>query len=45
MSGKKVVVFTATGDQGTSVTDNLLKAGYKVVGLTRDTNSKSAKGE
>lgn len=44
-AAKKIVVFTATGSQGSSVARYLSEAGYKVVALTRDTESKSAKGE
>jgi hypothetical protein len=41
---KKFVVFTATGDQGSSVCRSLLKEGYHVVGLTRNPESEGAKG-
>lgn len=44
-AAKKIVVFTATGSQGSSVARYLSEAGYKIVALTRDTESKSAKGE
>ncbi|WWC60886.1 uncharacterized protein I303_103462 [Kwoniella dejecticola CBS 10117] len=39
---KTIVVFSATGAQGGSVVDSLLDAGYKVVGITRNTESSSA---
>lgn len=42
---KKIVIFTATGSQGNSVARYLSDAGYKIVALTRDTESKGAKGE
>lgn len=34
-AAKKIVVFTATGSQGSSVARYLSEAGYKVVALTR----------
>ncbi|KIR28789.1 hypothetical protein I307_03044 [Cryptococcus deuterogattii 99/473] len=40
---KKIVIFTATGSQGNSVARYLSDAGYKIVALTRDTESKGAK--
>jgi uncharacterized protein YbjT (DUF2867 family) len=43
-TGKKFVVFTVTGDQGSSVAKYLVKEGYKVVGLTRNPDSDKAKG-
>lgn len=42
---KTAAVFTATGEQGSSVVDSLLKAGYKVTGFSRDTTSSKSKGE
>jgi nucleoside-diphosphate-sugar epimerase len=44
-AAKKIVVFTATGEQGTSVCKHLVQEGYHVVGLTRNPESNSAKGE
>ena len=42
---KKIVVFTATGDQGGSVCRSLIEAGgYEVVGITRSPESEKAKG-
>jgi GDP-D-mannose dehydratase len=43
-SSKKVVVFTATGAQGSSVCKFLVREGYHVVGITRNTQSEGAKG-
>ncbi|RSH93905.1 hypothetical protein EHS25_006557 [Saitozyma podzolica] len=43
MSSKTAVVFTATGEQGSSVVGSLLKAGWKVIALTRSFESESAK--
>ncbi|WVQ78563.1 hypothetical protein IAT38_000649 [Cryptococcus sp. DSM 104549] len=43
-SSKTIVVFTATGAQGSSVASALSEAGYKIRGLTRDVNGKSAAG-
>jgi uncharacterized protein YbjT (DUF2867 family) len=43
MSSKKVVVFTATGDQGRSVALTLKAAGWDVTGVTRKPSSASAK--
>jgi uncharacterized protein YbjT (DUF2867 family) len=45
MSGKTVVVFTATGEQGGSVARSLLEDGWKVIALTRNFESAAAKGE
>jgi uncharacterized protein YbjT (DUF2867 family) len=45
MSSKTAVVFTATGEQGSSVVGSLLKAGWRVIALTRSFESESAKGE
>ena len=42
---KTAAVFTATGDQGSSVVDSLLKAGYKVTGFSRDATSAKSKGK
>jgi uncharacterized protein YbjT (DUF2867 family) len=42
---KTAAVFTATGEQGSSVVDSLLKAGYKVTGFSRNTTSAKSKGE
>jgi uncharacterized protein YbjT (DUF2867 family) len=42
---KKFVVFTATGDQGSSVCRYLVKDGYHVIGLTRNPESAKAKGK
>ncbi|KAK8853505.1 hypothetical protein IAR55_004212 [Kwoniella newhampshirensis] len=39
----KVVVFTATGDQGSSVCKYLLEAGHGVFGITRNASSDKAK--
>ncbi|WWC89780.1 uncharacterized protein L201_004706 [Kwoniella dendrophila CBS 6074] len=39
---KTIVVFTATGAQGSSVVDSLLESGFKVVALTRNTQGKGA---
>ncbi|WRT67345.1 uncharacterized protein IL334_004315 [Kwoniella shivajii] len=41
---KTIVVFTATGAQGGSVVEELLKGGYKVIGLTRNVEGQGAKG-
>ncbi len=42
----KVVVFTATGDQGASTCKYLLEdGGFEVVGITRNPESEKAKGE
>ncbi|WVQ76556.1 hypothetical protein IAR50_006226 [Cryptococcus sp. DSM 104548] len=38
----KVVVFTATGDQGSSVCKYALEAGFEVYGITRSTTSDKA---
>jgi rhodanese-related sulfurtransferase len=43
-SAQKIVVFTATGEQGSSVCKYLVKEGYHVVGLTRNPESEKAKG-
>jgi hypothetical protein len=45
MTSKSIFVFTVTGDQGRSVALILKQAGWDVTGLTRSTNSPSAKGE
>ena len=43
---KTIVVFTVTGDQGSSVARYLIKdGGYKVVGITRNSGSEAARGE
>ncbi|WVQ83962.1 hypothetical protein IAT38_006107 [Cryptococcus sp. DSM 104549] len=39
----KVIVFTATGDQGSSVCKYAVKAGLEVYGLTRNVSSDNAK--
>jgi uncharacterized protein YbjT (DUF2867 family) len=43
-SSKKIVVFTATGNQGISVCEYLVKDGYHVIGITRNLGSENAKG-
>jgi hypothetical protein len=45
MTSKSIFVFTVTGDQGKSVALILKQAGWEVTGLTRRTDSPSAKGE
>lgn len=42
MSDKVIVVFGATGTQGGSVVDALLKDGWKVRGVTRNPDSEAA---
>lgn len=44
-TSKSIFVFTVTGDQGRSVALILKQAGWEVTGLTRSTDSPSAKGE
>jgi len=43
-SGKKIFVFLVTGDQGKSAANYLIRDGFDVYGLTRNTESEKAKG-
>ena len=43
---KTIVVFTVTGDQGSSVARYLINDGnFNVIGITRNPDSEAAKGE
>lgn len=44
-SDKTIVVFGVTGKQGGSTARALLNDGFRVVGITRNPDSDSAKGE